>query len=312
MQEEQPTATTSDGSRWNVGQIGILIIQGFAIFAAFSALLGRIYFREYANTLRIPESEFHLNAVDYSVISPDVAISGIGVAVFSIALVLSFKLRVEPAARWPILILGAVSLVTCFLIALQDLSNNEIPEPGAGAFGIWWLLLLSGWALGTALVISVGISWVSDSTTVDERPRSVGRPTRRPNARLPGDWVRVVAVACLAALGATAISLLLLAGLLQATIVGGMNAAITLREAPLVKVEFNSPSTIDILRESNLDDGKELRLPDLKLVHVGDKFVYLRRPEHSCICPADAKVVPGQPIQYAVPAGDIVTITYFE
>ena len=266
MQQEQPTTTTPSGNQWNVGQIGILIIQGFAIFAAFSALLGRIYFREYSNALKIPESEFHLNAVDYSVISPDVAISGVGVAIFSIALVLSFKLRIEPSDRWFIILLGAASLVTCFLFALRDLSNNEIPEPGAGAFGIWWLLLLSGWALGTALVISVGISWVADSTTVDERPRSVRRSSQWTNAKRFRGWARIVAVSSLVALGASAISLLLLAGLLQSTIVGRMNAAITLREAPLVQVEFNSSDTLGLLREGKGGAGGEPALPNFKLV----------------------------------------------
>ena len=124
-------------NQWSVGQIGILIIQGSAIFVAFSALLGRIYFREYANVLRIPESEFRFNAVEYSVISPDVAISSFGVAIFSIVLVLAFKLRIEPNHRWITIGIGTAFLLGCIITVLRDLSNDEIPEPGFGAFGIW-------------------------------------------------------------------------------------------------------------------------------------------------------------------------------
>ena len=91
-----------------------------------------------------------------------------------------------------------------------------------------------------------------------------------------------------------------------------MNAGITLRDAPFVQVEFNSSNTSDFLKDEKGDVGGGPASRTFKLVYVGDKFVYLRKPEHSCICPADAGVAPGQPYQYAVPAGEIVTITYIQ
>ena len=171
MQQERPTMTTPDGKQFNIGQIGILIIQGFAIFVAFSTLLGRIYFREYTIALKIPGSEFRLNAVDYSVISPDVAISGFGVAIFSIVLVISFKWRIEPKYRWFIFLFGVAVLAASFFTVLRDLSNDDIPEPGVGAFGIWWVLFLASWTLGTALIISALIPWVADNAAIDRRPK---------------------------------------------------------------------------------------------------------------------------------------------
>ena len=65
------------------GYAGI-IIQGFAIFVAISILLGRIYFLTYLGTLGIPSTEIRLNAIDYSVMSPDVTILGVGVAILSV------------------------------------------------------------------------------------------------------------------------------------------------------------------------------------------------------------------------------------
>ncbi len=63
----------------NVGHLGTMV-QSFAIFVAISILLGRIYVLTYFETLGIPTSEAHLNVVEYSVLSPDVTILGVGIA----------------------------------------------------------------------------------------------------------------------------------------------------------------------------------------------------------------------------------------
>ena len=41
----------------------------------------------------------------------------------------------------------------------------------------------------------------------------------------------------------------------------------------------------------------------------GDKFVYLCRPELSCVCPEDTGLNSGDPYQYATPITEIVGIT---
>ena len=305
-----PTSETNAFMNLNVGQIGILIIQGFAILVAFSTLLGRIYFQEYAKSLNIPESEFRLNALDYSVFSPDVAISGFGVAIFSIVLVTAFRWKIEPKLRRLIFVIGIILLAVCLYTVLRDFLKDEIPEPGSGAFGIWWILVLAGWILGTALIISALNSWLADNPVVDRRPRCAKKSKGRKNAKLSQDGGRIIAQVSLFALGAVTITLLLIAALLQSTVVGRMNAVITLRDAPLVQVEVISSSTSAFLKEDKGSVDGELLPRTFKLVHLGENFAYLRKPEHSCIRPADAGVAPGQPFQYAVPAADIVSITY--
>ena len=80
----------------------------------------------------------------------------------------------------------------------------------------------------------------------------------------------------------------------------------------MVQVELNSSSTPGFLIEEKEDEGEEPAHRAFKLVHVGDKFVYLRRPEYSCACPTDAKAATVQPFQYAVPVVAIATMTYVE
>ena len=66
----------------NAGYFGIMA-QSFAVFVAISILLGRVYHLTYLETLGIPSSEVRLNVVDYSVLSPDVTILGVGIAIVS-------------------------------------------------------------------------------------------------------------------------------------------------------------------------------------------------------------------------------------
>ena len=104
----------------NMGYVGILI-QGFAFFVAVSIFLGRIYFLKYFETLGIPASAARQNIIDYSVVSPDVAVLGIGIAIVGAALVLIAR-RPRQGPNWNRIVIGillvAAGIVGKYLLPL--------------------------------------------------------------------------------------------------------------------------------------------------------------------------------------------------
>ena len=204
---------------------------------------------------------------------------------------------------------GVLLLATGSFRVFTDLTDDGIPESGIGLFGIWWVLFSAIWTIGTAVTFSALASWLTDTPIHDRRSRS----DRRANRRSYQNWIdqagRIFAFVSLNAVGVGTIVLILIITLLQATAVGRMDASVQLRDAPLVELTTESQTLSDILTgdESNLD-GDQLD-NSFKLVHVGNKFVYLRRPEFSCVCPEDAGLNPGDPYQYAIPVTEITSIT---
>ena len=240
----------------SAGQLGILVIQGFTIFVAFSTLLGRIHFREYSSTLRIPESEFQMNVLSYSVSSPDVAISGVGVALVSIFAVLSFRVSFDPKHRPIVICIGVGLLANALYRVLMDFSNESIPESGMGTFGIWWLALTASWTFGTALTFSALASWLTATPIRDRRTRSAKRANRDRYL----NWIHVsgraagFAVLCIGA-GMT-ITLLLGITILQASLVGRMDASVQLRDAPLVELASKSQALSGMLTGDEKDSDR--------------------------------------------------------
>ena len=290
--------------------VGVFVIQGFAIFVAFTTLLGRLHFRAYSSTLRIPESEFQIDVLTYAVISPDVAISGVGVALLSVFAVILLNWRIGPKQhRWTMLGGGVLLLATGSFRVLMDFTNDGIPESGIGLFGIWWFFFSASWTIGTAVTFSALASWLTDTPIHDRRSRS----DRRANRRSCQNWIdqagRILAFGVLYGVGLGTIFLILIITILQATAVGRMDASVQLRDAPLVELTTKSQTLSGILTsdESNLD--RDQLDNSFKLVHVGDKFVYLRRPELSCVCPEDTGLNSGDPYQFAIPVTEIAGIT---
>ena len=309
-EQDSGGASSITVQRLTSGQVGIFVIQGFAILVAFTTLLGRLHFQAYSSTLRIPESEFHIDVLTYAVASPDVAILGFGVALFSVFAVILLNWRIGlKQHRWIILCGGLLLLATGSFRVLMDSLNDGIPESGIGLLGIWWLLVSASWAFGTAFTLSAVISWLIDTPIRDRRSRS----DRRANKRSYRNWIdqagRILAFASLYAAGLGMIVLILIITILQATAVGRMDASAQLRDAPLVELTTKSQTLSGTLtgHESALDTSQ---LDDsFQLVHVGDKFVYLRRPEFSCVCPEESGLNSGDPYQYAIPITEIASIT---
>ena len=282
------------------GQVGIYVIQGFAIFVAFTTLLGRIYLQAYSSALRIPESEFQIDDVlSYALVSPDMAISGVGVALVSVFAVIALTRRIRPIQRrWPTFLAGLGLLVVNLLMLRVYSGNGGIPESGIGAHGIWWLSYSASMTLGTALALSALVSWYT---------------AQRANGRSHDNWIvkaiRTFMPAIFYAVGIGTIVLMLIITILQATAVGRMDASVQLRDAPLVELTSKSQTLSGILMggETNLDIDQLAY--SFKLVHVGHRFAYIRPPEFSRILPEDAGLNSGGPYQYAIPVTEIASIT---
>ena len=302
-------APADTAQRLTPAQVGIFVIQGFAIFVAFTTLLGRLYFRGYSNTLRVPESEFQADVLTYAVVSPDVAISGVGVAFLSIVAVIFLHLKISEQYRWTMLIGGLILLAVGTFRFLMDFINDGIPESGIGLFGVWWLVCSACWTLGAASTLSAVTSWVTEIPLRDDRSRSDRRANRRSYRNLIKLAQRLLLVGILYATGLVPVILIILVTIVQATAVGNMEANIQLRDAPLVEITLKSPSIFDSSTGSDRAWDADQVNNSFKLVHVGSKFIYLRRPELACVCPEDTGLNPGDPYQYMIPVTEVVGIT---
>ena len=280
-ESEQGSSADSNASRqgFTIGQIGILIIQAFAIFVAFSTLLGLIYSREYLESLGVPWSDFRLSTVDYATMSPDVAIMGVGVGILSLVAVVSFRWEITPSNGWKLYVFGlALSLTYSVFVLTWFL--EFLPEPGRGALGIWFLTFILVWILCTAML-------VSGATAI-----SRGLPKISWIVKV---WQTILSLIVLSTGVATLGLIIFWTGFFSSAI-GRADAAITLREAPDVKVQFTSPSMYEFLTNKCDESSGVPSLCVFELVLLGDDFVYLRSP--------------GEPYQYAIPKADIAGISY--
>ena len=204
---------------------------------------------------------------------------------------------------------GLLLIATGSFRVLMDSSNDGIPEPGIGLFGFWWLFFSASWTFGTALTLSAVTSLLTDTPVGDRRSRSDRRASRRSYLNWTDEAARIVTLASLYVAGVGTIVMILIITIFQATAVGRMDANAQLRDAPLVEIATRSQT----LSGASTSDGSNLDAGQLdesfKLVHVGDRFVYLRRPELSCVCPDDLGLNSGDPYQYAIPVTEIVSIT---
>lgn len=294
--------------------IGMYAIQGFAIFAAFTSLLGRIYLREYSSALSIPESEFQIDDVlAYALISPDMAISGVGVALVSVVAVIALTRRVRPIqSRWRTLLSGLGLILINLLILWVYSGNDGKPESSIGALGIWWLIYSASVTLGTALSLSALASFIPDTPIDDQRAKSsCGAKSKNWRDRMD-EAGRIFFPTALFAGGTATIVLMLILTVAQASVVARMDASVQLRDAPLVEITSKSQTLSGILMsdETNLDIDQLANR--FKLVHVGHRFAYVRPPEFSRLSPEDAEFTSGGPYQYAIPVTEITNITQVE
>ena len=131
----RPFPNDVSARRFSVPELGLVLIQGSTIFLAFSILLGRIYFLEYFGTLGIPTNDVQINVIDYSVISPDVAILGVGIMAMWIVYFWRIRGAQSTGSKQQNLIYGVIFLgagvALPFIVKLLDVDQ----ETGFGVFG---------------------------------------------------------------------------------------------------------------------------------------------------------------------------------
>ena len=142
----------------DIRQLSIIIIQAFALFAALSMLLGRVYFLEFSDTLRVPESEFDLSAIDYAVLSPNVTIASVGSTVVFAAYMFGLALSQANSCRTDLRKWLGISLLFLGILGLALTQAYRI-FPGAllnvshGTWGIWWTASLALFLFGVGSLL---------------------------------------------------------------------------------------------------------------------------------------------------------------
>lgn len=265
----------------------------------FTGLLGLIYLRAYSSALRVPESEFQKDDVlAYALASPDMAILGVGTALFSVVAGISLTRRVIPIPQgWPTLLVGLI-LLAINLVMFLSYRSYGILESGTGALGIWTLFYSASMSLGTALALSALISWYTSN----------GANVGNDHSRLEQAF-RVSMAVLFYVLGLGTIILMLAITVWHVSEVGRMDASVHLRDAPLVELTSESQTLSSILMRDETESGTDQLANRFKLVHVGDRFVYIRLPEFSLLSPEDAGLGSGVPYQFAIPVAEIASIT---
>ncbi len=314
MQDEQQTVSSTNSFRLGVEHTTFLIVPGFAVFVAFATLFGRIYFQTYAEGLRVPESEFDLSAIDYPVMSPDLAIAGFGVAasLVALAIVLSIRWNAVTGNHWLTLCSGIVLIaLVAIMVSQPEWVAKWFGKLGPGLLGLWSLLPLVLWTIGTALLMVWLFSWGTDGATAKQETGSGRKARERANSPATRKW-KPLAKLFATILGGSTIVQLFYFGLLLSETFGRTDAELAILEAPYVRIQLDSSENPYFLQPEDGDEGEDTTPSTVKLVHVGEKFVYIRTSECPSSCPGERVVAPGQPFQYAIPVGDIKTITYIE
>ena len=267
-----------------VGYTGI-VVQGFAIFVAISILLGRIYFQAYLWTLGIPLTEVRLNAIDYSVVSPDVTILGVGVAILSLFFWWYVTTWSLPSAErsWLKIAIGIGLTVAGSLIGIGlnfvMLRAESLEAFRLGVFGLASLLPMAVSAAGGACFASGFLV---------RGGKNFGATFNLTDILVPILPI-VIGIA------------LVFMSIVDSVMFGRLDARNTLLNAPQAKIEFVS-DRLDHLH-SNYDEchGDSFAC-EFQVILIGDNFVYLS--------PVNSKQPQEEELLIAVPIGDIASISY--
>ena len=249
---------SSWGSR--IGQFGILS-QGLVIFLGLSVLLGRIYFLKYFDTLGIPLSDVSVHILDYAVMSPDVTILGVGLAVVWPAILLTMRPNNQQQPKWGRLIMGLVLASIGIGFSLLPRLTGSEAEIGFGEFGLRRLLSLV-FSLAGGAFVGAGIA---DSGLLALPTESSDRIGTRTTIRMYRPFMFILLLVFGVSMTAS----------LSAEI-AELDAERTLLEAPMTNIALNSAGKSRTNWSYFGDFDRTPNLRRLALVHVGDTFVYFR------------------------------------
>ena len=265
-----------NGPFW--GHVGI-IVQSFAVFVAISTLLGRIYSLTYFKTLGIPPSEISLSVTDYSVISPEVTIFGVGFSIIVAILLWSDGLEaLAIVPRWARILLGSVCWFGAIFIPIYAVIYlSRQPDLDSVWLTIQMLSALALASFGGAF-LSSGFASNAPKNNQEIALRKAVMPLLVILFVGFGVWI------------ASEFS----------SIMGEVDARITRTTAPQARIALASSSTNDALRYGSAECISNSPSCRFRVVLIGEKFVYLR--------PLDAES--SEVHLYAVPTGDIASINY--
>ena len=273
----------------NAGYLAV-VLQVFAVFVAISILLGRIYSLAYLKALGIPTTEVRLNAVDYSVISPDVAVLAAGLALLLTGFVWGQRFAtLSNNWRWSRIRLGGGLSVASLVLSEavhRLLSGTEHLQIYFGSGGIGLLVLLP-----------LAMSLIGGAVLAD------GFPNKRASAvSTAEDMARRRSIRDAKPLIYVALGIyILFLAMTQSTRIAQLDANNTLLVAPEATIEFVSDRP-----GHSWTEFAGCQLDSLgctaHVVLVSDRFIYLR-PDNSVVPEEEQRL-------FSVPIEAVTTITY--
>ena len=268
-----------------------LVIQSFAIFAALSTVLGRIYFLTYFRTLGIPTSEMRLSITDYSIISPDTAILGVGMVIAAPVLLWFARLDSSTTTRPNRIAIGlGIILLAMGFVALDTMVfTNQAFRPGLLGIGKLVPLVIS---MTGAAVIASGFSMPSG----DDIKTAKNAPKNYEVVKMYRAWRLLLSITIV-----IYVMVLFAFTSYYAMIIGRLDAESLLQNTPSANVEFISSNSLALIRHDAGICPEDSLSCDFKVLLIGDNFVYLK--------PLKSDLPEGNRI-YAFPPTDIASISY--
>ena len=232
------------------------IFQGLALLLPLSILLGRVYFLKYFETLGIPPSEVRLNIVEYAVVSPDVAVLGVGFVVI-IAVYWWAMLEIQPAKSCKKIASGILTLIIgSLLYAWPVYFPNEVVTSG-----LWQLLAYVIGMFGVSLLI-LGLP----------RPKvSASSISGTDDSQQKVDFLGLIIKYSMLFV----VILMLFLMYSRVSLMAEWDAARTLCHAPLASVEITDSESKDLMAHKMGNDQEAISTVTGRVILLGNEFLYV-------------------------------------
>lgn len=279
-----PTGRDEKGERstpiesLSVRHIGI-VVQSFAVFVAISTLLGRIYSLTFYETLGIPKSEINLKVLDYSVVSPEVTIFGVGFSLIMAAFLWSdWQQALDRYSRRCRVLVGLLLIILgiCLQVFAIILLSRQAKID---------LMYFTVVTLITVIFLLSGLIACGSGVSPGARENDQDNALRKAIVPL------IVIVIVIFAVWSTS---------MYSSTIGEVDARITQATAPQARVVLVSSSSDDFLRNVSGECVADSIDCYFRVILTSDRFVYLQ--------PLDPDS--SEKRLYAIPITDIASIEY--
>ena len=244
-----------------------LVAASVAIASIFSTLIGRVYFLSYYKTLAVPISEVSVNISDYAVMSLDVTIYGIGIAVAVSLIVTLGRQTPSPDRRRIGMLVGAIAVLiiplVCLWVASVWLERPPLDFPGG--FGLLGAIMAFLW-----IVVSPTLFWSGIPRNFLSLVRGKSKGSRNCHISMPlSPFLYPVAMVLLVLAGSMA----------SADMMGKTDAQAELEYAPAIEIEFAESASDSATQIELAECSKDFPQCAVKLVWTGERFVYVSTGE---------------------------------